>query len=282
MDSLVSTEWLAAHLDDPALLILDATAHLPAAGRNAQSEFVAGHIPGACHLDLATFKDATSPVPNALPTGEQVSSRLASLGWTPQRQIVHYDDSAVKTSARAWFALRRAGVDAALLDGGLAKWKAEALPLETGASESVHADQSRLDVDMSRDRSKAQMFANIAAAREQVIDARDADRFTGATVDTVHDLPGGHIPGARNLHFRDLYRPDGTFRPMQELRTAFERARIDLSRPIVASCGSGVTASVLIFALHLLGVGHAALYDGSWAEWGADAAMPRETGYGPP
>ena len=117
-----------------------------------------------------------------------------------------------------------------------------------------------------------------AGAREQVIDARDAGRFTGETVDTVHGLPGGHIPGARNLFFRDLYNADGTFRSDDELRAAFERAGVDLSRPIVTSCGSGVTASVLLFALHRLGIEDAALYDGSWSEWGADPATPKETG----
>ena len=127
-------------------------------------------------------------------------------------------------------------------------------------------------------RSKGDVIANIASRAEQVIDARDAGRFTGATVDTVHGLPGGHIPGARNVFFRDLYRPDGTFRPEAELRAAFDAAGVDIAAPIVTSCGSGVTASVLLFALHRLGVEEAALYDGSWSEWGADPDTPKETG----
>ena len=279
MDSLVSTGWLSGHLGDPNLLVLDASAHLPATGRDAGADFYGGHIPGARFLDLASLKDAASPVPNALPTGAQVGERLATLGHDPSQRIVIYDDSEVKSSARAWFALRRAGVtQLAILDGGLEKWNAEGRQLESGLA-PVHTSAKRtLDGDDNRVRTKADMLGNIANGAEQVIDARDAGRFTGETIDTVHNLPGGHIPGARNLFFRDLYRPDGTFKPRGELRVAFARAGVDLVRPIVASCGSGVTASVLLFALHLIGVDEAALYDGSWSEWGADPATPKEIG----
>ena len=278
MDSLVSTERLTEDLGDADLLILDASSHLPAAARDAQAEFENGHIPGARHLDLASFKDANSPVPNALPTADQMRERLGSLGWTQGKRIVIYDDSDVKTSARAWFALRRAGVESAVLDGGLGKWKAEGRALERGSAD-VEPDSPRpLRTDESRVRSKADMLANIVSHREQVIDARDAERFTAASADTKHNLPGGHIPGSRHLWFRDLYDPDGTFKTEGELRRAFERAGVDLSRPIVTTCGSGVTASVLLFALHRLGVDDAALYDGSWSEWGADPATPKETG----
>ncbi len=278
MDSLVSTDWLADHLGDPDMLVLDASSHLPAVGRDARNEFAEGHIPGAQFLDLASLKDSSLPVPNALPTGAQVAERLASLGWQPGMRIVIYDDSAVKTSARAWFALRRAGVASALLDGGLGKWQAENRPLETGGPEPDIAPRSSLNVSAEHVRTKSDMLRNIEDRAEQVVDARDADRFTAATADTTHDLPGGHIPGARNLFFRDLYAGDGTFRPDAEIREAFAQAGVDLGRPIVTSCGSGVTASVLLFALHRLGVEDAALYDGSWSEWGADPATPKETG----
>jgi thiosulfate/3-mercaptopyruvate sulfurtransferase len=279
MDSLVSTDWLAAHLVDPDLLIIDATSHLPAAGRDARAEFAAAHIPGGRFLDLASLKDTASPVPSALPTGEQVAQRLADLGYSPDDQVVIYDDSDVKTSSRAWFALRRVGIASAILDGGLGKWRDEGRELESGQSGSAAAETSRsMSVSDDLVRTKSDMLANIASGAEQVIDARDAGRFTGEAVDTVHDLPGGHIPGARNLFFRDLYAEEGTFRPPTELRAAFETAGIDLGKPIVTSCGSGVTASVLLFALHLIGVDDAALYDGSWSEWGADPATPKETG----
>lgn len=279
MDSLVSTDWLADALGAPGLRVIDASAHLPAAGRDPRAEFAAGHIPGARFLDLPSFKDEASPVPNALPTAEQFAARMALLGIAPGDRVVIYDDSDVKTSARAWFILRMYGVQAlAILDGGLARWTAEGRPLEGGESAPVPVPAEISRGDWSNVRSKAQMLDNIATGAEQVIDARDGGRFRGETGDAVHGLPGGHIPGSRNLFFRDLYRDDGTFRSAGELRAAFARAGIDLSRPIATTCGSGVTASVLLFALHLLGIEDAALYDGSWSEWGADPATPKETG----
>lgn len=279
MDSLVSTAWLADHLGQTDLVILDASSHLPAVGRDAAAEFDAGHIPGAKLLDLSSFKDAASPVPNALPTGAMVAERLASLGWATGKRIVIYDDSDVKTSARAWFAMRRADVGPlALLDGGLGKWRAEKRPLERGGAVADPMPTHHRTTSDKRVRTKVQILGNIASGAEQVIDARDGGRFTGETVDTVHNLPGGHIPGSRNLFFRDLYNADGTFKPNDQLREAFASAGIDLDRPIVTSCGSGVTASVLLFALHRLGIEDAALYDGSWSEWGADPDTPKATG----
>lgn len=279
MDSLVSTQWLADAIDSGDLVVLDATAHATDPGRDARSEFAAGHIPGARFLDLATLKDTGSNVPNALPTHDQVAARLAALGVRRGERVVIYDDSAVKTSARAWFILRMNGLrDVAILDGGFGKWKAEDRPLETGATAPEGCSPEALASDWSTVRFKDQVLANVASRAEQLVDARDAGRFTGETADAVHGLPGGHIPGARNLFFRDLYNPDGTFRTEGELRDSFERAGIDLTQPIVTSCGSGVTASVLLFALHRLGIDDAALYDGSWSEWGADPATPRETG----
>ncbi len=279
MDSLVSTDRLAQEIAAGSVAILDATAHATDPARDAHGEFVAGHIPGAKFLDLASLKDTTSSVPSALPRPEQVARRLAELGVGSCDRVVLYDDSAVKTSARAWFILRMNGVrDVAILDGGLAKWKAEGRPIESGEAVPAPCATETLSGDDSRVRTKSDMLANLDACAEQVIDARDAGRFTGETVDTVHNLPGGHIPGACNLFFRDLYRDDGTFRSKEELRAAFERAGVDLGKPIVTSCGSGVTASVLLFALHLIGVEDGALYDGSWSEWGADPETPKETG----
>lgn len=278
MDSLVSTEWLAEHLADPDLIILDATKHLAASGRDAGAEFLAAHIPGARFLNLGDFADPASSVGKTLPGPAHAAIKFSSLGIDPGSRVVLYDDSDVKTSARAWFILRGYGLrDVAILDGGLGKWRAEGRRLERGKPRAAKSEFAALDFGGAV-RSKAEMLANIASGAEQVIDARDADRFTGAAQDSVHGLPGGHIPGSRHLFFRDLFEADGTFKSEVEMRAAFDRAGVDLSRPVVTSCGSGVTASVLLFALHLIGIDGAALYDGSWSEWGADPETPKATG----
>lgn len=278
MDSLVSTQWLADHLGEPDLAILDASKHLPASGRDAGAEFLAGHIPGARFLNLSDFADPASTVGKTLPGPSHAAIKFGSLGLTADSRVVIYDDSDVKTSARAWFILRGYGFrKVAILDGGLGKWRAEGRPLESGKAKGAVSDFAARDF-AGAVRRKADMRANIASQAEQVVDARDAARFTGAVSDTVHHLPGGHIPGARHLWFRDLYNPDGTFKSDDELRAAFERAGVDLEQPIVTTCGSGVTASVLLFALHRLGAKETALYDGSWSEWGADPDTPKANG----
>ena len=278
MDSLVSTGWLADHLGDADLLVVDATKHLAASGRDAGDEFLAAHIPGARFLNLADFTDPASPIGVSLPGPTRAALEFGSLGLEPGSRVVLYDDSEVKTSARAWFILRGYGIGSvAILDGGLAKWRAEGRPLERGKARPTRG-QFRPTVFEGAVRRKAEMLANLHSCAEQVVDARDAARFTGARRDTVHGLPGGHIPGARHLHFLDLYNADGAFKSEAGLRAAFAGSGVDLARPIVATCGSGVTASVLLFALHRLGIENAALYDGGWSEWGADPGAPKEIG----
>lgn len=278
--SLVSTRWLADHLNDPGLAILDASLHLPAAGRDAGAEYRAGHIPGARFLDLASLTDAASPVPSALPTFEQVILRLADEGVGRINRIVLYDDSAIRTSARGWFILTAYNFPAvAILDGGLAKWRAEQRPLRT-----LEAVPGGVTVPMGwrvapqRVRTKSDMLANLASQAEQVLDARSADRVYGTGIDPVHGGQNGRIPGALNLPFTELFNPDGTFQPSEALAHRFQAAGIDLARPIVTTCGSGMTASVLLFALHLIGKLDVALYDGSWQEWEADPATPKLQG----
>ena len=279
MDSLVSTEWLAEEMGSSDLRIVDASNHLPTANRDARAEYEQGHIPGAVFMDLAALVDPDSPVPSALPTAEMFASRMQKLGLGDGSRIVVYDDSDVKTSGRAWYMLTMFGAqNVAILDGGLGKWKAEGRPLESGVQtlKPRHYTAWR-ERDMVR--TKAEMLANLKSRAEQVVDARDEGRFSGRTPDFRPGVPSGHIPGSINLPFYDLFNKDGTFKDKDGLRRAFEKAGVDLSKPVVTTCGGGVTAAVLSFALHLLGKDcDVALYDGSWSEWAVDPDTPKGTG----
>jgi thiosulfate/3-mercaptopyruvate sulfurtransferase len=278
MDSLVSTDWLAQHLGEADLVVLDASSHLPDAKRDAGAEFAAGHIPGARFLDLSTLVDPDSPVPSAVPTGAQFAERMAALGVRDGDRLVIYDDSAVKTSARAWFIARLHGVKAvAILDGGLGKWRAEGRPLDADQP-APEPGQFASSPGAATVRFKSDMLANLGTRREQVVDARGRGRFTGEEADFRPNIASGHIPGSLNLPYTLLFAHDGTFCSKKDLARAFELAGVDLDKPVVTTCGGGVTAAVLLFALHLLGKDDVALYDGSWSEWGADPATPKELG----
>ena len=277
MDSLVSTQWLAAHLGDDDLVILDASRHLPAAGRDARTEFLESHIAGARFFDLAALVDDTSDVPQALPRPEQLAMELARCGASPRSRIVFYDDSGVKTSARAWYLCRAHGLDnVAILDGGFGKWKAEGREVEGGDPKVARAQSFSLPAPTGI-RFKSDMLSNIESCDEQVLDARDKGRFSGTTIDEVHGQPTGHIPGSCNLPFGHLFQEDGTYKSSGDLREALISAGIDLDQPVVTTCGSGVTACVLLFALHLVGHDNTALYDGSWLDWGSDPKTPNAT-----
>lgn len=278
MDSLVTTDWLAARLGAPDLVILDASSHLPDAGRDARAEFAAAHIAGARFLDLATLIDPESAIPATIPMPEQFAARMATLGIEQNQRVVLYDDSAVKTSARAWFILRMYGVkDIAILDGGLGKWRAEGRPVESGEPTSS-PEQFVAQRGPGLLRTKSQIWANLDSEAEQVVDARSAARFTGEEPDFRPDIASGHIPGSWNVPFDRLFKDDGTFKDGDGIRAAFAETGVDLTKPVVTTCGGGVTAAVLLFALHLIGKHDVALYDGSWSEWGADPDTPKATG----
>lgn len=278
MDSLVTTQWLADEMGASDLRVVDASAFLPEHARNASLEYEACHIPGAVFMDLANLVDANAPFDNTLPSAEKFASRMQSLGLGDGSRIVLYDDSPIKTSTRAWFMLTMFGAqNVALLDGGIAKWKAEGRPCAQGKHTLRHRHFTVWS-DTSNVRTKADVLANLESKAAQVVDARGAGRFTGDVPETRPGLDCGHIPGARNVPYSSLFAPDGTWKKPDALRAAFEAAGIDLDRPIITSCGSGMTANVVIFALHLLGKDDVALYDGSWSEWGADPATPKETG----
>jgi thiosulfate/3-mercaptopyruvate sulfurtransferase len=276
MDSLVSTEWLANELGASDLRVVDASWHLDS--RDAAAEYDAAHIPGAVFMDLGGLADATSDLPMMLPQAEKFASRMQSLGLGDGSRIVLYDDSDLKTSARAWWMLRLFGAhQIAILDGGLAKWKAEGREVKMG-KETLRHRHFTVWKDASHIRTKAQMLALLETKAEQIVDARGAGRFEGREAEPRLGVNPGHIPGSKNLPMSGLFNTDGTWKTGDALRAAFKDAGTDVEAPIAATCGSGVTATAIAFGAHLLGNDKVAVYDGSWSEWGADKDTPKEIG----
>lgn len=277
MDLLVTTEWLDKELGASDLRVVDATWFLDA-DRKASAEYEAGHIPGAVFMDLDELADNTTDLPNMLPPPEKFASRMQSLGLGDGSRIVVYDNSPYHTAARAWWMLKTFGAhDVAILDGGIAKWKAEGRALETGKPVLRHRHYT-VWFDDKGVRTLAQMKANIGSRAEQVLDARSADRFAGDKPETRAGVRPGHIPGSKNMPYELAINADGTWKQGDALKAEFEAAGVDLDRGIVTTCGSGITASVLAFGLALLGKKDVSLYDGSWTEWGGDASTPKELG----
>jgi thiosulfate/3-mercaptopyruvate sulfurtransferase len=278
MDSLASTDWLAAELGAPDLRVIDATLFLPNSGRNARAEYEAEHIPGAVFMDLDELVDAGSPLPHMLPPAHRFASAMRSLGLGDGNRIVVYDNSPLHSAARAWWMLRTFGArDVAIVDGGLRKWKAEGRALERGAAELPHGDFTP-HLDRGRLVDKDSVAGLVGSGASEIVDARPAARFRGEEAEPRPGLQAGHITGSKSLPHSELFEADGRWKKGDVLRAAFEAAGVDLARPMVTTCGSGVTAAALLFGAHLLGKKDVKLYDGSWAEWGADPALPKAVG----
>lgn len=274
MDDLVSTQWLAEHLADADLVAVDCSFFMPG-GRDARAEYLKAHIPGARFLDIDAVRDTSNPAPHMLPSAEAFGQAMEAIGIGRDDRIVAYDNSPVRSAARGWFMFRHFGAErVAILDGGLQKWVAEGRPTESGEPQPRTARFPAIE-RQGEVATKQQLGIGLDAP---LVDARGRARFEGTENDPRPGVAPGHIPGARNLPFAALYHDDGTFKSPDEVRRLFDEIGIDPERPFIASCGSGVTASSLIFAARRLGNRDTRLYDGSWSEWGADPATPKATG----
>jgi thiosulfate/3-mercaptopyruvate sulfurtransferase len=279
MQPLVSTEWLAAELEKPDLLVFDATLYLPNEPFDGHQEFLRAHIPGGRYFDINTIADDATALPHMLPTPGRFERLAGALGISNASRIVFYDQNGLSSASRGWWMLGVFGHDpVAVLDGGLPKWRAEGRPLESGAPIAPTPARFRADWRASRVRGIGDLLANLRTGAELVLDARAAGRFAGTTPEPRPGMRSGHIPGAASLPYAELLNPDFTFRPPEALRARFAAAGADGARPVVTSCGSGVTATILTLGLTLAGLAPGAVYDGSWTEWGGRPDTPIEPG----
>ena len=276
---LVETDWLADHLTAPDVIVLDGSMHLPTSGRNAKAEYDTAHIPGALFFDIDAIADKSNPLPHTLPSTVQFASQMKKMGIGDGSRIVVYDSEGLYSAARVWWMFRTMGhEDVAVLNGGLKKWRAENRPLEDmpPPMRTARHFTPRFRTDLVRDWSDVKSL--IGDATTQIVDARAAPRFAGAVPEPRAGLRAGHIPSSKNVPFQNLLQADGTLKPVAELREIFKAAGVDEARPVVASCGSGVTAGVVAFALAQMGHPDTAVYDGSWTEWGGREDLPIEKG----
>jgi thiosulfate/3-mercaptopyruvate sulfurtransferase len=278
VSDLVSTAWLAEHLRD--VRAADASWHMPGEKRDARAEFEAGHIPGAVFFDIDAISHKSTDLPHMLPPAAQFKAAMESLDIGNDDRIVVYDKAGMFSAARAWWMLKAMGHDkVSILDGGFPKWEKEGRPAASGRAESGRKGQiftPRPNPALIRDFDAVMDVVKDRSA--QMVDARSPGRFTAAEPEPRAGVRGGHMPGARNVHYRALLNPDGTFKSLAELRAIFGQAGVDLARPIVTTCGTGVTAAILMLALGEIGAREVALYDGSWTEWGSRPEAPVVTG----
>ena len=276
--TLVSTDWLASHLKDPDLRVLDASWYMPAQNRDAKAEYAAGHIPGARFFDIDEISDQRSALPHMAPPPEKFISRMRAMGVGDGHQVVVYDGTGLFSAARVWWTFRLMGkVDVAVLDGGLPKWLAEGRMVEDLApmARDRHMTTSRQN-NLVRDVTQVAHAAKLFEA--EIVDARSAARFAGEVPEPRAGLRSGHIPGSKNVPFTTLLAGDGTMKPVADLQAVFQAAGVDLSKPVITTCGSGVTAAVLSLALERIGHRNHSLYDGSWSEWGMYEDLAVEKG----
>ncbi len=278
-EALVATDWLAAHLDDPRVRIVDASFTLPGIMPTARENYDREHIPGAVFFDIDDIAEPGTSLPHMIPAPDLFAQKIGALGIGNEDKVIVYDANGLSSAGRAWWMLRMYGhPDVALLNGGLPKWKSEGRPLTAAIpTPAPRRFTTRFDPSLVRD--KAAIIANLSSRHEQVVDARAAGRFDGSTPEVRPGLRSGHIPGSCNLPYDRLTdRQTRQLKSAEALTALFHEAGVKLEQPIVTSCGSGVTACALAFALHLIGHPGAAVYDGSWSEWGLPGDTPVETG----
>ncbi|MDA9854930.1 3-mercaptopyruvate sulfurtransferase [Paracoccaceae bacterium] len=276
--TLVSTQWLAAHLKDPDLRVLDASWYLPGSKRDPFAEYQAAHIPGARFFDLDDVSDHRSDLPHMVPPVEKFMSRMRAIGVGDGHQIVVYDGAGLFSAPRVWWLFKLMGqMDIAVLDGGFPKWQAEGHPVED--LPPILRDRHMM---VRRQNQMVKDVTQVSAASKlgefEIVDARSPGRFYGKDPEPRPGLRAGHIPGSKNVFYKDLLNADDTMKSPDEMRQVFLEAGVDLDKPVITSCGSGVTAAILSLGLTRMGKTDHSLYDGSWTEWGMFPTLPIATG----